>query len=194
MTSLMRAAPRAARIVQKKLPVSRPHKSGKGTGSFIFQDTRLLISCELGAWPLHKANVELILKLWLKSLGIPKAGLSLLICGAHTSRALNRKYRHKDKATDILSFPSLTVRPRRGFKGWLGDLALNWPYVRQKGLRFTDDADAEAAFLLSHGLLHLLGLHHDNRAKEQRMQRAQGGLLALARRAKFKLAVSGAMA
>lgn len=192
MNRTARSAPRAPRAAKKKLPVSRPRKSGKGTGSFVFQDTRLLLSCELAAWPLRKAAAEALLKLWLKRLGIPRAGLSLIICGARTSRALNRDFRHKDKATDILSFPSLTAKPKPGFQGWLGDLALNWPYVRQQGLRFTSSPDAEAAFLLSHGLLHLVGLHHDNARQEQRMQKAQAGLLALARRAKLKLASPGA--
>ena len=187
MGSSRRAASGRTRRAQKKLPVSRPRKSGKGTGSFVFQDTRLVLSCELASWPLRKASVEALLKLWLRRLGMPKAGISLLICGTRRSRVLNRGYRKKDKATDILSFPSLTGKARRGFRGWLGDLALNWPYVRQKGLRFTSSADAEAAFLLSHGLLHLTGLHHDNPSQEKRMQAAQRALLAAPGLARLKL-------
>jgi probable rRNA maturation factor len=89
------------------------------------------------------------------------------------SRALNRRFRGKDKATDVLSFPSVEGRVPRAFSGYLGDLALCLPYAWRKRERFDPDFGGEAAFLLLHGLLHLHGQHHDTPTQEAAMWRLQ---------------------
>jgi probable rRNA maturation factor len=105
----------------------------------------------------------------LKSLGFPRASVSLRLCGDAESRRLNRAYRRQDKPTDILSFPAMEAAPSKGFRGHLGDLALNLDYAWRRRGRFSKDFDQELAFLVLHGLLHLIGVHHDTRRDEARM-------------------------
>lgn len=115
-------------------------------------------------------ELRIVMKHYLKVLGLPGAGVSLLICGDTESRRLNRIFRGQDKATDILSFPALEGPVPRGFSGYLGDLALNLPYAWRRRGRFSGVFEKELAFLLLHGLLHLIGVHHDTPSQEKRMR------------------------
>ncbi len=141
-------------------------------GSFAFGE-RIEVRSSLRSHRLSLKGVEGLLAHYLKGLGHPNAGVGLLLCGDARSRRLNRDYRKKDKATDILSFPALAGAPPRGFSGFLGDLALDIPYAWRRRGRFADrdHFEAEAAFLLLHGLLHLTGTHHDTPKEERRMER-----------------------
>jgi probable rRNA maturation factor len=112
-----------------------------------------------------------LMRHYLGALGMPQASLSLLICGDARSRKLNREWRRKDRPTDVLSFPQLPGKAPQGFKGQLGDLALNLAYTRRKLGRFAPDMAGEAAFLLLHGMLHLSGRHHDTPRDEAAMWR-----------------------
>lgn len=117
------------------------------------------------------AALKGLLQAYLEGLGSPAAGVTLRLVGLRSSRDLNRRFRGLDAPTDILSFPMLEGPAPRGFKGYLGDLALCLPYAWAKRGRFARDFGGEAAFLLLHGLLHLCGQHHDSPAQEARTQR-----------------------
>jgi probable rRNA maturation factor len=84
--------------------------------------------------------------------------VSVLLTGDEEIRRLNREYRHKDKATDVLSFPAAEMvgRPRLA-----GDLAISVETAaREASLR--DHALAvELETLLLHGVLHLAGYDHE---------------------------------
>jgi probable rRNA maturation factor len=96
--------------------------------------------------------------------------LELHFCGARRSRGLNRKWRQKDKEGDVLSFPLQESVPE-GFRGHLGSLLLDWPYVKRHAGRFAPELHEELAFLILHGLLHLCGQHHDSVSEEAKMWR-----------------------
>jgi probable rRNA maturation factor len=72
-------------------------------------------------------------------------------------RALNRRHRGKNTATDVLSFPS----DERGF---LGDIAVAEGVARRQALRAGHAFGTEARVLALHGLLHLLGYDHERDA------------------------------
>lgn len=122
---------------------------------------------------MPRKGLEAVLGAYLKALGSPKASLSVQLVDGRESRSLNKRFRGKDKATDVLSFPDVEGRVPRAFKGYLGDLALCLPYAWRKRDRFDPDFAGEAAFLLLHGLLHLHGRHHDTPAQEAAMWRLQ---------------------
>jgi probable rRNA maturation factor len=69
-------------------------------------------------------------------------------------RALNRRYRRKDRPTDVLSFPA-------GGGGLLGDIVISVPYATRQARRRRQPASAELDRLLLHGYLHLLGYDHE---------------------------------
>jgi probable rRNA maturation factor len=86
-------------------------------------------------------------------------------------RALNRKYRRKDKVTDVLSFDT-------------GDIVIGAGVARRQAREAGHSYAAELKVLALHGLLHLLGYdHHDPKdggrmARLERRLRSRGGLRA----------------
>ncbi len=102
-------------------------------------------------------------------------------------RALNRQYRRKDYATDVLSFPVggkpgiSSVSPVSSvLKGFLGDIVIARGVARRQARGARHSEMTELRVLALHGLLHLLGYDHEAddgrmRRVEQRLRR-KGGL------------------
>ena len=111
-------------------------------------------------------------------------------------RALNRQFRRKDQATDVLSFPSVAHRASRHRRKAasagrariappeLGDIVIAQGVARRQAREGGHSYAAELKVLALHGLLHLLGYdHHDpadggRMARLERRLRAKGGLRA----------------
>ena len=82
--------------------------------------------------------------------------VSVLFCGDARMRALNRRYRRHDRATDVLAFPS------EGPSGaLLGDIVISVPYASRQARRRSEPIGRELDRLLVHGYLHLLGYDHE---------------------------------
>lgn len=98
--------------------------------------------------------------------------LSLLICGDDRIRKLNRDHRHKDKPTDVLSFPSYE-NLRRISPGedevFLGDIAISIPTARRQAKEFGISVWDEFIHLYFHGLLHLIGYDHEISDEEEKL-------------------------
>jgi probable rRNA maturation factor len=77
-----------------------------------------------------------------------------LITGDAEIRVLNRRFRGKDAATDVLSFPS-------GEKNPIGDVAISLAHARAQAKEYGHSTEEEVCILLLHGLLHLLGMDHE---------------------------------
>jgi probable rRNA maturation factor len=86
-----------------------------------------------------------------------------LITGDAELRLLNRTYRSKDYATDVLSFP--------GEGPYLGDVAISLARARSQARQFGHAVEDEVRILMLHGLLHLKGMDHESDAG--RMARAE---------------------
>ena len=71
-------------------------------------------------------------------------------------RQLNRDFLKHDYATDVLSFPSGTDT------GGLGEIAISLDRARDQAAEHGHPVDAELQILMLHGLLHLLGMDHEN--------------------------------
>jgi probable rRNA maturation factor len=97
-----------------------------------------------------------------------------LIAGDAELRRLNREYRRKDYATDVLSFPAAEPGP------FVGDLAISFDRAREQAREFGHSTDDELRILLLHGVLHLLGYDHENdsgrMARAEKRWRARLGL------------------
>ena len=99
-----------------------------------------------------------------------------LVCVALVSdrcvRALNRTYRRKDYATDVLSFPSepSTLSPQP----FLGDVVIARGVARRQAREAGHSERIEFRVLALHGLLHLLGYDHGQ--DEGRMLRVERNL------------------
>jgi probable rRNA maturation factor len=88
---------------------------------------------------------------------VPLAGeVSVLLTSDREIRRLNRTFRHKDKATDVLSFPAPEFP-----KNIAGDLAISLDTATRQAAQFGHTLDVELKILLLHGLLHLAGFDHE---------------------------------
>jgi len=121
--------------------------------------------------------------------GLPDCELSLTLTSDASIRKLNRDYRRKDRATDVLSFSQLEEHGRarvdplrvRNVEGMpLGDVVISidtaLAQAREDGIAPTKRLRA----LLIHGFLHLLGYDHERSAAEARRMFARERKLAAA--------------
>jgi len=110
----------------------------------------------------------------LDHLGLEGLHLSLLLCDDTMIRRLNRDYREKDAATDVLSFPM------DGAEGpLLGDLAISTDTAARQAEEQGHRLVSELHVLLVHGLLHLLGYDHHGPEQTRQMRAAEAELLAV---------------
>jgi probable rRNA maturation factor len=91
-----------------------------------------------------------------------------LITGDAELRKLNREFRGKDYATDVLSFPAMGGP---GAPPHMGDLAISIARARAQAKEYGHSTEQEVRILMLHGLLHLLGMDHETDAG--RMARAE---------------------
>jgi probable rRNA maturation factor len=87
------------------------------------------------------------------------AELSIRIVDAAESRALNRRYRGKDRPTNVLAFPA-ELPPELGLS-LLGDLVICREVVEAEALAQAKPLDAHWAHMVVHGTLHLMGYDHE---------------------------------
>ena len=89
--------------------------------------------------------------------------VSIAIVGDRKMRALNLKYRNKDKTANILSFPlaegEQTQLPNDINR--LGDIVISYPEVIRESVEQELMVDDRVEELVQHGMLHLLGMHHE---------------------------------
>lgn len=106
------------------------------------------------------------------------AEVSVLLVGAERGAALNRDYRGRDRATNVLSFPlSTELRLPPGLPRPLGELVLCGAVVRAEAVEYDLPAAARWAHLTVHGVLHLLGHDHVAEAERMRMEAAERTVL-----------------
>jgi probable rRNA maturation factor len=88
-------------------------------------------------------------------------------------RALNKRWRRKDKATDVLSFPLLEPADLRRARGEvaLGDIVISVEKAKEQAAEHGYALREELDLLLVHGLLHLLGFDHEISDSEARKMR-----------------------
>ena len=111
---------------------------------------------------------------------IREADLAIRLVDAKEGRALNRHYRGKDYATNVLSFPAdLPEGLPEGVRlPLLGDLVLCAPVVEREAREQGKPLAAHYAHLTVHGTLHLLGWDHGNDVEAEAMEGLERGILA----------------
>ena len=90
---------------------------------------------------------------------MPGYSFNCLVTTDAELRRLNRSFRGKDSATDVLSFPAhQEIGPSTQY---LGDLAISWQRAREQAEEFGHTVEEEIRILMLHGFLHLLKLDHE---------------------------------
>lgn len=94
------------------------------------------------------------------------AEVEVTVVGDRKMRELNKEYRQIDDTTDVLSF-SLVESGKMGFVSHpdktlrLGSIVISYPQAIVNAVEKSKSVEEEINFLAEHGLLHLLGIHHD---------------------------------
>jgi probable rRNA maturation factor len=122
---------------------------------------------------------------WLAATAPARArgSVTVVLVGDTAMRRLNREWRDKDYATDVLSFPADDDGPRvRGQQRHLGDIVIATGVATRQAREAGHAYGTELKVLALHGLLHLLGYDHETdegqmRRVEARLRR-KGGLAA----------------
>jgi len=164
-------------------------------------DLTLFVADDAGAEAqrLNQALLAQIVQAALELAGIQQlVEVNLLVRGDAGLRELNRTYRGKDESTDVLSFPVLdeplaqappeelwqdVTKPEvqfvtaPGLPLQLGDIAISYPTVLRQAVEAGHSSLHEFAFLLAHGILHLIGFDDQTEAGYQRMVALQNAAL-----------------
>ena len=116
-------------------------------------------------YPFDRKRIKNALLKTLEEQEITKGAvkISLSVVGERKIKELEKKYFHEDKVTDVLSFPlEEGVEMPDDFDGLnLGDIVICYPQAKRQAIQWNRVVDEEIEFLACHGLLHLLGIHHD---------------------------------
>lgn len=107
---------------------------------------------------------------------IRRADLAIRLVDTKEGRALNRHYRGKDYPTNVLSFPA--ELPEGVSLPLLGDLVVCAPVVAKEAAEQGKPLLAHYAHLTVHGVLHLLGLDHDDEREAEAMEQIERDILA----------------
>lgn len=119
--------------------------------------------------------------------------VSIRLCGDEEIHEINRDYRGVDRATDVLSFPTVNYPAgvtagaadkllRREYDDeldacMLGDLILSVPHVLAQAEEYGHSPEREAAYLIVHGLCHLMGYDHIEEDDKRRMRAMEEKIL-----------------
>ncbi|MGQ2907457.1 MAG: rRNA maturation RNase YbeY [Aliihoeflea sp.] len=141
------------------------------------------IAMEAGDWPAEdelRGHAERAADAVFAELDIadPASELSLLFTDDASIRVLNRDWRGKDKATNVLSFPAFEVAPGDPLPPMLGDVILAFETVSAEAVLEAKPFAHHLTHLIVHGLLHLLGYDHENDADADEMEGLERKVLA----------------
>ena len=144
-------------------------------------------------------NVEVNSKYWLKKIKNPKKYLNqklkkiskiirffknknitftILLTNSLNMKKLNKKFRKQNKSTDVLSFPSFSLKNLKTIKDkkiYIGDIAASYEiiYSRSKEKNFLLEFDK----VWIHGLLHLIGYDHIKNQDYNKMSKIEKRIL-----------------
>lgn len=104
--------------------------------------------------------------------------LSLVFTDDANIRTINAKWRHIDKATNVLSFPAFSIQPGQRPGPILGDIVIARETVQREAQEENKSFDDHLSHLIVHGLLHLTGYDHQNDDEAEQMESLERKILA----------------
>lgn len=104
------------------------------------------------------------------------AGATLLLADDAALTDLNRRFRGRDKPTNVLSFPAFPAGG--GDQDFLGDIAIAYETCQREADALSIAFRDHLAHLIVHGLLHLVGYDHENDDDADQMEQLETRILA----------------
>jgi probable rRNA maturation factor len=131
--------------------------------------TRINVQCATRA---RNVPAPALIRRWARAALAVDARVTIRIVDRAEGRLLNRSYRRKGDATNVLTFIMRDTPPLEG------DLALCAPVVTREARHQRKPVAAHYAHMIMHGLLHLQGYDHQNARDAAAMERRERTLLA----------------
>ena len=103
--------------------------------------------------------------------------ISLLLTDNETIHEINKNYRNKDSATDVISFAYNEDEENDGFYEVLGDIIISLEKVKEQSFDYGHSYDREFYYVLTHGILHLLGYDHIEEEDKEEMRKKEEEIL-----------------
>ena len=146
-----------------------------------------------------KVNVEVNSKSWHKKIKNPKKyfvkklkkiskivkffngkniTFTILLTNSINMKKLNKKFRNKNKSTDVLSFPFLSssnLKFNKQKKFYIGDVATSYEIISSRSKKNNFFLEFDKAWI--HGLLHLIGYNHINNKDYFKMNKIEKRIL-----------------
>jgi probable rRNA maturation factor len=107
----------------------------------------------------------------------PRFTVAVMLADDAEMRRLNAQFRNKDKATNVLSFPSGQDEPEKG-QVFLGDIAIGFETVTREAEQDEKSFRNHLSHLMVHGLLHLMGYDHLTPEEAEDMEALEVDILA----------------
>jgi probable rRNA maturation factor len=100
------------------------------------------------------------------------SAVTVLLTDDEAVRELNGRFRGKDKATNVLSFPAI-----ENPEGFIGDIALAYGVCAREAAEQGKSLGAHLQHLVAHGVLHLVGYDHESDAEAEVMEALEREIL-----------------
>ncbi|WP_026476304.1 rRNA maturation RNase YbeY [Alkaliphilus transvaalensis] len=107
----------------------------------------------------------------------PDFEVSLSLVSNEEIQELNKTYRGKDYATDVLSFPLVDDEFPVGEEKLLGDIVISVEKALQQAEEYGHSFEREMSFLTVHSMFHLMGYDHMDDASEKEMRKKEEDVL-----------------
>lgn len=125
-------------------------------------------------------KLSIYLKKICKTLKLKNISIAIIICDNDYIKKINKKYRKKNKSTDVIAF-SYRENPFPAVKldsEPLGDLYISLEKAAENAMTYNVGLIEEVKRLLVHGVLHLIGYDHEKSGKDEKiMQKKEEEIL-----------------
>ena len=136
------------------------------------------VEVEDAAWTAALPDAAAVAERAAKAaLGTVQGGLVVLLTHDDTIRDLNARFRDRDRATNVLSFPAAEM-PLPGRAPHLGDLVLAYGVCAAEAEAQGKTLGDHLSHLTVHGVLHLLGRDHESEPEAEEMEAEERTILA----------------
>lgn len=118
-------------------------------------------------YAVNRKKIRALCESVLKRQKLDQLQLNIWIVGQRKIKQLNEEQLHHDGPTDVLSFPQHEKKQLQDFimppgeLTHLGEIVISFPEAVRSAQRYGKLVDDQLAFYVEHGLMHLLGYHHD---------------------------------
>ena len=116
----------------------------------------------------------------IKFFKVKNITFTILLTNSLHIKKLNKKFRNKNKATDVLSFPffeSNILKLKKEKKIYIGDIALSYEVINNRSQKKNFFIDFDKTWI--HGLLHLIGYNHIKNRDYNKMKLVEKKILDL---------------